>query len=165
MEHRRRYHPADFGDLQWARLLAFALERADGFECAIPYPYVVQDLAVAPLWPPELNAFQPDLVDRHVSLIRWELAHDYATQFVRFRITPALAGYVRAMRHLEYWSWQRGAPEDPTLYEGNAVVLATESVDGRIAVYADAADVAILNDHGIRLIEPLGLKAEPWPTP
>ena len=91
---RRRYHPADASDRQWHMLLSFALERADTFECALPYRFVTQDLRRLPLWPPALMPFKADLLERHVSLIRWETRHDYATQFARFRMSPALAGWV-----------------------------------------------------------------------
>jgi hypothetical protein len=165
VSQRRKYHPADFGERQWGRLLEFALERADGLECAVPYPVVVQDLAAAPLWPPELETFRSVVIDRHVSLVRWEVRQDFATQFVRFRMTPALRRYVRTYRHLEDWSWALGAPEDPTFYFGDHRLLATESVSGRIAVFASHDDVSVLTGVGIRLVEPLGVTAEPWPTP
>ena len=47
----------------------------------------------------------------------------------------------------------------------NVVTAATDSVEGRIAIFADPDDVAALTGVGIRLLEPLGVKAEPWPTP
>lgn len=165
MQERRRYHPADSGNWQWSRLLAFAMERADSYECAVPYPIVVQDLQRAPLWPRPLQALRGEVIDRHVSTIRWELAQDYATQFVRFRLTSDLRAYICSIRRLEEWSWRLGTPEDPTFYHGEALLLATESVQGRISVYADPEELAALTGVGIRLLEPLGVKAEPWPTP
>jgi hypothetical protein len=146
-------------------LLEFALERSDAFECAIPYPYVVHDFANAPLWPTELQPLDSDVVTRFASTIRWDLIQDYATQFVRFRSTPALRRYIRSVGSLEAWSWEKGTPEDPTFLVGDSVILSTESTSGRIAVYASRTDVADLSDVGIHLIEPLGVKAEPWPTP
>jgi hypothetical protein len=162
---RRRYHPIDAGERQWHMLLAFALERADEFECALPYRVVVQDLARLRLKPESLEQFRPALVDRHVSLIRWETRQDYATQFVRLRMSAALAGWVAAVRWLEHWSWRNDMPEDPTFYQAGQVLLATESRHGRIAVFADPVDRAALDGVGIRLLEPLGVRAEPWPTP
>lgn len=165
MSQRRRYHPRDFGDVQWERLLEFALERCDTFECAIPYSYIVQDLASAPLWPTDLRPLHDDVVTRYASTVRWGYVQEYATQFVRFRATPALRRYVRSVSRLEAWSWEQGAPEDPTFHVGDTVILSTESTSGRIAVYADRTDIDDLSQVGIRLIEPLGVKAEPWPTP
>lgn len=164
-EVRRRYHPVDHGDRQWHAILAFALSRADGFECALPYPVIAQDLGALPLWPPALKRFKADMVDRTVSLIRWDELQEQATQFVRFRLSSALIGYVASRRRLEQWSWSQGSPEDPTLYLGDEVLLATESRQGRIAVYADDLDVAHLTAAGVRLLEPLGVRAQPWPTP
>jgi hypothetical protein len=151
--------------MQWTRLLAFALERADTFECAVPYPVIVQDLSAAPLWPRELEPLRPALVDRHVSLVRWDLVQDYPTQYLRFRLAAPVASYVRSLPRLETWSWQLGTPEDPTFFEDGTPLLSTESVDGRISVYAEPADVAALTGVGIRLVESLGVKPEPWPTP
>ena len=165
MQQRRRYHPTDFGERQWHRLLAFALSRADSFECALPYPYVVQDLARAPLWPPELEMLRRDLVDRHVSMIRWELTRDYPTQFARFRLTPRVVRYVRAVGPIDAWSWECRAPRDPTFYSDDMPIMATDSVEGRIAVFVDQADLEMLTGSGIRLVEPLGVTAKPWPTP
>lgn len=163
--HRRRYHPRDFGDQQWARLLAFALDRSDAFECAIPYPYVAHDLDAVPLWPPELDALRDDVLERHVSTIRWACMQDYATQFVRLRVTPALRDFAREAGPLASWKWSNGLPEDPAFLRRGAVILTTESASGRIAVYADRTDVAQLTDAGVQLIEPLDVRAEPWPTP
>lgn len=165
MTDRRRYHPSDSSDRHWQRLLQYALGKADTFECAIPYPVVLQDLAHAPLWPTALQAFRRNLIDRHASVIRWELRRDYATQFVRFQLTAPLLNYIRSFPQLEAWRWDYGAPEDPAFFSGEAVLLATESAQGRIAVYADAAELAALTGAGIRLLEPLGVTAEPWPTP
>jgi hypothetical protein len=162
---RRRYHPSDSSNLHWRRLLSYALDRADVFECAIPYPVILQDLAHARLWPSALQPFAGELLDRHVSLIRWEISHDYATQFLRFKITPSLIRYVESFRGLERWQWELGAPEDPSFLVGDTPVLTTESANGRIAVFASAHEFVQLADNGIRLLEPLGVKAEPWPTP
>jgi hypothetical protein len=162
---RERYHPLDYGDRQWSRLLTFALERADSFECAIPYLYVVQDLARAPFWPTSLNSLRHDLIERYVSFVRWERNREYPTQFARFRLTPRVAQYVRALGSLDNWLWEHDAPEDPTFYAGDAVLLTADSVDGRIAVYVDDTDILRLANSGVRLIEPLGVTAEPWPTP
>jgi len=162
---RRKYHPTDFGEAQWRRLLTFALAEADAFECAIPYRTVVHDLSASPLWPEELNAFRGLVMDRHVSLIRWEFLHDYPTQFVRLRLTPGLKVFIRRLAHLQEWSWATGHPEDPALYGGGAPILETESVAGRVAVYADPKEVTRLMSVGVRLLEPLGVKPEPWPTP
>jgi hypothetical protein len=162
---RKRYHPVDAGDRQWHALLAFALERADGFECALPYPVTLQDMAAWPLWPRALGRFRADVVDRHVSLFRWEELQRFPTQFVRFRLSPGLAGWIESPRCLDHWCWRYDMPEDPTFYCGHEVLLATESRHGRIAVYADPFDVAVLAGSGIRLLEPLGVRAEPWPTP
>lgn len=162
---RRKYHPTDFSDGQWQRLLAYALERADGFECVLPYRVVLQDLASAPLWPAELDEHRDAVVDRYVSLIRWELRRDESTQFVRFHLTPALRAYIRTMNRLEDWSWRTGRPEDPGFFRKDEPVLVTESIDGRIAVYADPDEVQGLGSLGVHLLEPLGVRAEPWPTP
>jgi hypothetical protein len=162
---RRRYHPVDAGDRQWQALLTFALDRADSFECALPYPVIVQSLEGLPLWPRSLARFQADVVDRHVSLLRWGEWQPVGTQFVRLRLTPALSGWVGALRRLDHWSWRHDMPEDPTFYRGDEVLVATESRNGRIAVYADDFDVAVLAGSGIRLLEPLGVRAAPWPTP
>lgn len=162
---RRRYHPADASDRQWHTLRDFALDRADAFECALPYPYVTQDLARLPLSPMGLRVFRSDVLERHVSLIRWEERQDYPTLFVRLRMSSALAGWIASFRRLEHWSWRLGAPEDPTFYLGDETLLATASRDGRIAVFADSEEWASLSGVGIRLLEPLGLRAEPWPTP
>jgi len=165
MDERRRYHPTDFGDRQWARLLQFALQRADSFEVAVPYLFVAQDLWRTRLWPRVLEGLRGDMVDRHVSFVRWEQTREMPTQFVRFRLTARVAGYISALPRLEAWDWEHGTPEDPTFYEGDDVLLASDSAQGRIAVYADPSEVALLSDVGIRLIEPLGVQAEPWPTP
>jgi hypothetical protein len=162
---RRCYYPTDYGDRQWERLLAFALSRADSFECAVPYPYVMQDLRSAPLWPPELNRLGEHMIDRHVSLIRWEVLRAYPIQYVRYRMESEVVDYVHGIGGLEDWSWDGKAPRDPTFYLGNAPLLATDSLQGRIAVYVDARDLATLTGAGIRLVEPLGVKPEPWPTP
>ncbi len=165
MDARRRYHPTDYGDRQWRRLRAFALSRADSFECAVPYPFVMQDLRQAPLWPPELNGFSEYMVDRYVSLIRWDVARSYATQYVRYELSEPVASYVDSVDRLEGWSWDEGKPRDPTFYVGDSLLMATDSLQGRIAVYVDERDFALLAGAGIRLVEPLGVKADPWPTP
>ncbi|MFN2251629.1 MAG: hypothetical protein ACK2UL_06895 [Anaerolineae bacterium] len=165
MGQRRRYHPRDFGDVQWRLLLDFALERCDAFECAIPYRYIALDLANAPLWPAELETLRGDVVGRHVSMIRRDVLQEYATQYVRFRSTSAVRRYVRSLPRLEDWSWPDGTPEDPLFVRGDSTILSTESPAGRITVYADNSDIEDLSDVGIQLIEPLDVKAEPWPTP
>jgi len=162
---RRKYHPTDFSDGQWQRLLAYALERADAFECVLPYRVVLQNLECAPLWPAELDEHREAIVDRYVSLIRWELRRDEPTQFVRFRLTTALRSYIQGADRLEDWCWRSGRPEDPSFFRGGEPVLVTESIDGRIAVYADPDEVQGLGSRGVRLLEPLGVRAEPWPTP
>jgi hypothetical protein len=165
VDARRSYHPTDFGDAQWARLLAFALERADAFECAIPYRYISCDLERAPLWPRGLETLRADVVDRYISHVRGDRLRDEPAQFLRFHLTPRVLRFVRSIPRLEAWSWKAGMPEDPVLYQGETVLLATESAHGRITVYADSDDLAVLSGAGIRLIEPLGVRAEPWPTP
>jgi hypothetical protein len=162
---RTKYHPTDFSAGLWHRVLSFGLAKADHFQCALPYPVVLQDLEGERLWPRELEAFRADIVDRHVSLIRWDIARDTPTQFVRFRLTPGLEAYIHAVRGLQDWSWSKSRPEDPTLYAGDEPILVTESLDGRIAVFADHDEVHDLGAHGVRLLEPLGVRAEPWPTP
>ncbi len=165
MSQRQRYHPTDFGDRPWARLLDFALERSDHLECAIPYPYVSQDLWSAPLFSPALEALRGALVDRHVSMLRAGQLREEATQFLRFRMTPEVAAFARSIRRLEGWSWERQMPEDPVFLSGEVVLLSTESVQGRIAVYADREERDALRSSGVRLVEPLGVQAKPWPTP
>ena len=165
MDARRCYHPTDFGDAQWARLLDFALDRADAFECAIPYRYIACDLDQTPLWPRTLEALRGELVDRYVSHIRGDRLREVPAQFLRFRLTPRVLELIRSVPRLEAWSWAKHMPEDPVLYLGDTVLLATESAHGRITVYADSDDLAALSGVGIRLIEPLGVRAEPWPTP
>lgn len=162
---RKRYHPTDFGEQQWSRLLDFVFERAELLEVAIPYPYVAHNLDRAPLFSPALEALREAVVDRYVSTIRWGSAQAYATQFVRLRLDPRVCSFVRSQRRLEGWSWRRLMPEDPCFLAGGSILLATESADGRIAVFADEAERSKLRDSGIRLIEPLGVEAEPWPTP
>jgi hypothetical protein len=166
---RRKYHPADFGDQQWQRLLAYALERADRFRCATPYRYVAQDIDAAPLWPSSLEAFRSGLIDRHVSLIRWETVREVATDFLEFRLDGPerreILEYLREPRRLEDWNWNAGRPEDPGFSGRGIPILDTESADGRISVFASPVEVDQLSAAGIRLLEPLGVKAEPWPTP
>lgn len=165
MENRRRYHPTDFGNLQWARLLDFELGRADSFECTLPYRYVSMDIWRERLWPDRLQALRPDMTDRYATFVRGERMRDDAAQIVRFRMTPRVARFIRSIRHLESWSWPNELPEDPAFFLGDTLLLATESRQGRITVYADATDVATLHGAGVRLIEPLGVQADPWPTP
>jgi hypothetical protein len=162
---RTKYHPTDFSTALWHRVLAFGLAKADSFQCALPYPVILQDLGRQRLWPPELEEFRADLIDRHVSLIRWDLTRDAPTQFVRFRLSGGLESYIHSVRSLQEWSWGRERPEDPTLYCGDEPILVTESLDGRIAVFADNEEVHDLGANGVRLLEPLGVRAEPWPTP
>ncbi|MCB0216953.1 MAG: hypothetical protein KDH92_09975 [Chloroflexi bacterium] len=165
MTQRQRYHPTDFGARQWARLLDFALARADRFECAIPYPFVAQELWTAPLFTAGLEPLREALIDRHVSLLRGGQTRDQATQYLSFELRPAVAEFIRSVRRLEGWSWSRRMPEDPSFLIDETLLLATDSVGGRITVYADPDERQALQGAGIRLIEPLGVQAEPWPTP
>ena len=165
MNQRQRYHPTDFGARQWASLLDFALERADQFECAIPYPFVAQELWTAPLFAPGLDPLREALIDRHVSLFRGGQTRDYPTQYLRFELRPAVADFIRSVRRLEGWNWSRQMPEDPCFLLDDALLLATDSAEGRITVYADPDERQALQGAGIRLIEPLGVRADPWPTP
>ena len=165
MSERRRYHPTDFGNAQWKRILRFALERADGFSCAIPYPYVVQDLWEAPLVFRVLEGIRPALAERELSMIRWERTQEQANQFLHFRMTGEVRDFVRKPKGLEAWSWRQNMPEDPSFHLGATTLVTTESGSGRIAVYANPEEHAWLTDQGVRLIEPLGVRAKPWPTP
>lgn len=165
MDDRRRYHPTDFGNLQWSRLLDFELDRADGFECTIPYTYVAIDIWRTPLWPPQLEGLRADMLDRYATFVRGDAVSDQAAQVIRFRLTARVARFIRSVRTLEGWSWKHGLPEDPAFFQADTPLLATESRHGRITVFASTDDVATLSGAGIRLIEPLGVRAEPWPTP
>lgn len=162
---RRRYHPTEHGQGPWQALLDFALERADAFGCALPYRVVRQDFLGARLPVPMLERFRTDLLDRHASLIRWGLLRDEPTEFVVLRLSPELRRAIRSVRRLESWSWEHGRPEDPALLLGGLPILETESADGRAALYATEAEMAALAAGGLRLVEPLGVRAEPWPTP
>lgn len=165
MARRSKRHPVDYNDHQWRALLSFALQRADSFECAVPYPFIAHNLARTPLWPRALNAFRGQLIDRYVSFVRWESCLSYPTQFVRFRLQPELIEYIRAIGPLDNWQWDRQAPEDPAFYAADELLLATSSADGRIAVFVADDEIASLEALGVRLVEPLGVTAEPWPTP
>lgn len=162
---RRLYYPSDSNDRLWRRLLDDAMGRADSFECALPYTIVVQRLARAPLWPEAPAGLEDHVVDRYVTLIRAGYLREHPSQIVRFRLTPGLAAYIRLLGRLGSWRWEQGHPEDPAFYAGDQPILATESRQQRISVYADEADHARLAGAGVRLVEPLGLVAEPWPTP
>lgn len=162
---RRRYHPTEHGQRPWHVLLDFALERADAFACALPYRIVRQDYFDARLPVPLLERFRADVLERHVSLIRWGVLRDQPTEFVVLRLSPELRRAIRAVRRLEAWSWDHGRPEDPTLLAGDLPILETESADGRVALYATEAEMAALATGGVRLVESLGVRAEPWPTP
>jgi hypothetical protein len=125
----------------------------------------MQDLKDSPLWPPALNALRQYMVDRHVSLIRWEQMREHPTQFVRYALAPQVVDYVRGIGALSDWDWELNTPQDPTFYAEDKPVLATDSTSGRIALFADEDDLAWLAHAGIRVVEPLGVKADPWPTP
>lgn len=162
---RRRYHPTDFSDALWLRLVEYGLERADAFRCALPYRFVHVDYARSPLWPPTLEAHRDALLDRYVSHIRADRARERPTEFATFELTRELQRLIRGVTSLKNWSWRHGLPEDPTFLAGSEIVLATESEHGRIVVYADDGELEALGAAGVRLIEPLGVEAAPWPTP
>ncbi len=165
MAERRKHFPVDFGDVPWRMLLGFALQTADRFECAIPYPYVALSLERAPLWPRGLNAFRGQLIDRHVNHVRWDRLQPYPTQYVRFRLTPELRRYVQGIGPLDNWLWANDVPEDPAFYVGEEPLLMADSIDGRIAVFVRSDELDRLAAQGVRLVQPLGVAAEPWPTP
>ena len=162
---RRRLHPTDYGDLQWQRLLNFALERATHFECVVPYRIVRQDLLAAPLWPPTLEAYRADLVARHASMIRGESTLDAPVEFLRFQLSGAVRRFASRTRRLSDWSWALARPEDPTLLVGEWPLLTVNSASGRVSVFATPEEHTALAERGIRLLEPLAAQAEPWPTP
>jgi len=162
---RRRYHPTEYGQRPWQALLGFALERADAFTCALPYRVVRQDFFGARLPVPLLERFREDIEARYASVIRWGILREQPTEFVTLRLSPELRRAIQTVRRLEEWSWDHGRPEDPTLLLGDAPILETESVDGRVTLYATADEMAALVANGVRLVEPLGVRAEPWPTP
>ncbi len=162
---RLRWHPVDYGDAPWQRLLAFALAHADHFECVVPYRVVRLDLLRAPLWPPTLEAYRDDLVSRHASVIRGETTQDSPVEYLRFRMSPLVRRFVGRTRRLEDWSWSHGRPEDPAFLRGELPLLLTNSQHGRVTVFATEAERADLADGGLRLVEPLAARAEPWPTP
>ena len=162
---RRRYHPTDYGQRPWQALLGFALARADTFACALPYRVVRQDFIAARLPVPVLERFRDDIEERYAGLIRWGVLREEPTEFVTLRLSPELRRAIQQVRRLEEWSWEHGRPEDPTLLLGDAPILETESVDGRVSLYATADEMASLAASGVRLVEPLGVHAEPWPTP
>jgi hypothetical protein len=168
VDARRMYHPADFGDQQWSRLLEYALGRADTFRCVTPYRVVLQTLA-APFGLAQLDEFRGVLIERYASLIRWDVEREEPVEFLQFDVAvpeaESLRRYIRAARRLEEWSWAAGRPEDPTFLLRGVPILSTESVGGRIAVFANDTEASQLVSDGIRLLEPLGVKAEPWPTP
>jgi len=162
---RRRYHPADYGPTTWRRLVRAALAKSDALECAIPYPHVVHDLFGAPLWPADLETLRSAVTDRHVSLVRWGRLQDEPVQLLRLALTPAVRRYVRGVDALHRWAWGLGRPEDPSFYADAEPVMTTESRSGRVSVYLTDDELARLRSAGLRLLEPLGLEADPWPTP
>jgi hypothetical protein len=162
---RRRYHPTDFSDSLWRNLLDYAIERADTFRCALPYRFVQVDFEHAPLWPQTLEAHRGALIERYVSHIRAERTREHPTQFAVFTLTPQVERLIRGVTSLQNWSWRHGLPEDPSFLAGTEVVIDTESGPGRIVVYADEREFEALGAAGVRLIEPLGVEAAPWPTP
>lgn len=162
---RHRLHPADYGDIQWQRLLDFALSRAKHFECVVPYRIVRQDLLAAPLWPPTLEAYRGDLVARHASMIRGESTLDAPVEYLRFRLSPMVRRFVARTRRQADWAWPLARPEDPTFLVNELPLLGVNSASGRVVVFATAQERTELADVGIRLLEPLAARAEPWPTP
>ncbi len=165
LDGRRRYHPTDFTDALWRRLIEYGIERSDSFRCALPYRFVHVDYMRAPLWPPTLEAHRGAMIDRYVSHIRAERAREKPTEFAVFEFTPSLLRLIRGVTSLQHWNWRRGLPEDPTFLAGEEIVLTSESQAGRIVVYADEREIEALGADGVRLIEPLGVEAAPWPTP
>ena len=162
---RRRYHPTDFNDALWQRLIEYGIERSDAFRLALPHRFVHVDYMRSPLWPPTLEAHRGAMTERYVSHVRGDRSRDKPTEFAVFGLKPPIKRLVRGVSSLQHWDWRRGLPEDPTFLAGDKVMLTTESRQGRITVYADEHEFESLSEHGVRLIEPLGVKAAPWPTP
>jgi len=162
---RRRYHPTDFHSAMWRRLLEHALPRADAFRCALPYAYIRQQVDDAPFWSPMLEPHRAALLERYASHVRWHVLQEQPTEFTVFRVTVGLARTIRGVVDLSHWSWQHRLPEDPTLMADGHAIVTTESREGRITVYADDQELEALRERGVRLIEPLGVQAPPWPTP
>ncbi|MEO8083323.1 MAG: hypothetical protein ABI780_05830 [Ardenticatenales bacterium] len=163
---RRRYHPTDYGDRQWQALVAFAERHADAFQCAIPYRVVRQVADAGPLWPTALEAFRPQLLDRYATLVRWGELVDTPAELLTFRLDVGVRRWVAGAGHLAEWAWPRRMPEDPTFLVRGEPLVTTCSRTGRVAVYASAEEHAeITRQRGVRLVEPLGAVAEPWPTP
>lgn len=162
---RKRYLPTDFGDRPWQALLTFGLARADAFGCLLPYRYVQQDFFGAPLGSALLEPFADRVLERYASFVRAGHLGDTAVQVLRLRLSDELAAALRSVRRLEDWRFERGRPEDPTLALRGRPILETDSRSGQVSVYATREELEHLADEGVRLIEPLGVKAAPWPTP
>jgi hypothetical protein len=73
--------------------------------------------------------------------------------------------FVARTRRQADWSWPLARPEDPTFLVGELPLLSVNSASGRVVVFATAAERSELAEVGIRLLEPLAARAEPWPTP
>lgn len=162
---RKRYLPTDFGDRPWQALLAFGLQRADAFGCVIPYRFLRQDFFDAPLQSPLLEPFADRLQERYATFLRGGHLGDTAVQVLRLSLDEELGAALRTVRRLEDWRFEQGRPEDPSLSVAGRPLLETDSRAGRVSVYATHEELEALATDGIRLIEPLGVKAAPWPTP
>lgn len=163
---RRRYHPTDFGDRPWQALVAFAGRHADAFQCAVPYRVVRQSVDGAPLRPATVEVLRSSLVDRYASLLRWGEVIDVPVEVLTFRHDPAVRRFVAASPRLTDWVWAKRMPEDPTFLVRGEPLVASDSRTGRVAVFASPDEHDELTRRlGVRLVEPLGVVCEPWPTP
>lgn len=165
VDERQRYFPIDYSDRLWRRLRDDALMRADRLVIALPYLYVAQGLFEAPLGLPCLEALRGAVLERYASHIRADRLRETPSQFVCLRLDDAVRAFAGDIATLEGWAWKRGRPEDPCFYLGEQPILTTDSPNGCITVYADRTERSALEQSGVRLVEPLGAVAEPWPTP
>ena len=165
VEDRQRYFPIDYSDQLWRRLRDHALAQADRLVIALPYPFIAQGLARQPLGLPCLEGLRGAVLERYASHIRADRLRETPSQFVCLRLDDAVRAFAGDIATLEGWSWKRGRPEDPCFYLGEQPILTTDSPNSCITVYADRTERTVLEQSGVRLVEPLGAVAEPWPTP
>lgn len=165
VEGRQRYFPIDYSDRLWRQLRDHALTRADRLVIALPYRYIAQGLLRAPLGLASVEGLQGAVLERYVSHIRADRLRETPSQFVCLRLDDAVRAFAGDIATLEGWSWKRGRPEDPCFYLGEQPLLTTDSPNGCITVYADRTERTEIEHAGVRLVEPLGAVAEPWPTP